>query len=157
MCDMFLFLHGVQFTGYADENTPFLVKGNIADDISALEEVGQKLLIRFSDNQMNLNTDRCDLLLNTVKKIFLNIGHFNFWNIGNSYSGKRLITRTTFDYKLKLNNHAQDLCKKAIRKSNAFSRIVPYRDISRRNIIMNDFFKLQCDYCPLFGCVEIVS
>ena len=50
MCYMFLFLHGVQSTSYADDITYFLVKDNITDVISALEEVGEKLLIWFSHN-----------------------------------------------------------------------------------------------------------
>ena len=65
ICDMFLFLHEAQFTGYADDNTPFVVRDNIPDVISALEEIGEKLLIWFSDNQMKLNTDKCHLLFNT--------------------------------------------------------------------------------------------
>ena len=31
LCDMFLFLHEAQFTGYADDNTPFMVRDNIPD------------------------------------------------------------------------------------------------------------------------------
>ena len=65
ICDMFLFLHEAQFTGYADRNIPFVVTDNIPDVISTLEEIGEKLLIWFSDNQMKLNTDKCHLLLNT--------------------------------------------------------------------------------------------
>ena len=58
MCDMFLFLHGVLETGYVDDNNPFVVEDKITVVISALEEVGGKLLIWFSDNQLKLNTDK---------------------------------------------------------------------------------------------------
>ena len=51
-CDIILFLHEAQFTDYAEGNTPFVVKDNIPDVISALEEIGEKLLIWFFDNQM---------------------------------------------------------------------------------------------------------
>ena len=50
MCYMFLFLHGVQSPGYADDITYFLVKDNLTDVISALEQVGEKLLIWFFHN-----------------------------------------------------------------------------------------------------------
>ena len=59
---MFLFLHEAQFTGYADENTPFGVRDTIPDAISTLEEIREKLLIWFSDNQMKSNIDKCHLL-----------------------------------------------------------------------------------------------
>ena len=65
ICDIFLFLHEAQFSGYADDNTPFVVRDNMPDVISALEEIGEKILIWLSDNQTNLNTDKCHLLLNT--------------------------------------------------------------------------------------------
>ena len=48
----------------------FVVGDNIPDVISALEEIGDKLLIWFSDNQMKLNTDKCHLLLNTQTRTF---------------------------------------------------------------------------------------
>ena len=89
---MFLFLHEVQFAGYADDHTPFVVRGNIRDVISALE--GKKPLIWFSDNKMKLNTDKCYLLLNTQDRNFLKIGNFN---IKNSFSEKLL--GITFDCK----------------------------------------------------------
>ena len=111
ICDMFLFLHEAQFTGYADDNTPFVIRDNIPDVISALEKTGEKRLIWFSDNQMKLNTDKCYLLLNKQDRNFLKIGTFN---IKNSFSEKLL--GITFDYKLKFSNHIEDICKKATRK-----------------------------------------
>ena len=101
-------------------------------------------LIWFSDNQIKLNTDKCHLLLNMQDQNFLKIGNFN---IKNSFSEKLL--DITFDGKLKFSNHIEDICKKATRKLNALSRIVPYMDISRRKILMNAFFRSQFNYCLL--------
>ena len=42
---MFLFLNEAQFTGFADDNTPFVVRDNIPNVISVLEEIAEKLLI----------------------------------------------------------------------------------------------------------------
>ena len=87
-----------------------------------------------------INTDKCHLMLNTQDQ--------NFLKIGNSFSEKLL--GITFDCKLKFSNHIEDICKKATRKLNALSRIVPYMDISRRKILMNAFFRSQFNYYPLF-------
>ena len=62
MCDMFLILKTTYFTGYADNDTPFLVRDDITDVIKALDETGQNLINWFSDNEMKLNTDKCHLL-----------------------------------------------------------------------------------------------
>ena len=43
MCDMFLILKTTPFTGYAENNTPFVVRDNITDVIKALEEIGENL------------------------------------------------------------------------------------------------------------------
>ena len=64
MCDMFLILNTTYFSGYADGNSPFVVRDNIADVIKALEEIGVNILNWFSNNEIKLNTDKCHLLLN---------------------------------------------------------------------------------------------
>ena len=53
------------FTGYADDNTPFVIRDNITDVIKALAETGEKIISWFLNNQMNLDTDKCHLLLNS--------------------------------------------------------------------------------------------
>ena len=65
MCDMFLILKATNFTGYADDNTPFGVRDNIADIIKALEKIGENLVNWFSNDEMKLNTDKFHLLLNS--------------------------------------------------------------------------------------------
>ena len=62
---MFLILNTTYFTGFADDSTPFVVRDNIADVIKALEEIGENLVNWFPNNEMNLNTYICHLLLNS--------------------------------------------------------------------------------------------
>ena len=56
MCDMFLILKSTYFTGYADDNTPFVVRDNITYVTKDLEEIGENLLTCFLNNEMKLNT-----------------------------------------------------------------------------------------------------
>lgn len=77
MCDMFLFLNGASLLVMQMKTPPFMAKDNKMDVISALEEAGEIILIRFSDNQTKLNTDKCHLLLNMQKKNILDISNFN--------------------------------------------------------------------------------
>ena len=112
-----------------------MVRDNIPDVISAYKKIGEELLIWSSDNQMKLNTDKCNLLLNTLEQSFLKIENFN---IKNFFFEKLL--GINFDCKLKFSNHIENICTKATRKLNALFRIVPYIDISRRKILMNAFF-----------------
>ena len=112
MCvsDMFLILNTIYFTGYADDNTPFVVRNNITDVIKALEEIGKNLVNWFSNNEMKLNTIKCHLLLNSREPNTLQTGDLH---INNSLSEKLL--GITFDCKLKFNKHIEDICQKASR------------------------------------------
>ena len=56
---MLLILKTTSFTGYADDNTPSTVRENTTNVIKALEDICENLIKWFSDNQMNLNTDKC--------------------------------------------------------------------------------------------------
>ena len=81
ICDMFLILKTTRFTGYADENTPFVVRENTTNFINAREDIGENLIKWFSDNQTKLNTGKCHVLLKsqgpntiklfTLKKLFM--------------------------------------------------------------------------------------
>ena len=53
------------------------------------------------------------------------------------------------DYNLKFNEHLESILKKAMRKVNALSRILPYRNFEKRRILMNSCFTSQFNYCSL--------
>ena len=97
MCDMFLILRGTYFTGYADDNTPFVVRDDV---MKALEEVGESIVNWFSNNEMKLNTDKCHLLLNSQEPNTLKRSDLH---INNSVSEKLL--GITFDCKLKIRRY----------------------------------------------------
>ena len=140
----FLILKTTSFTGYADDNTPFVVRENTTNVTKALEDTGENLIKWFSDNQMKLNTDKCHVLLNSQGPNTIKIGNLC---IKNSSCEKML--GINFDYKLKFTNHIGEICKKASRKLNVLARIIAYMGIRKRRSLMNAFFKSQFNYCPL--------
>ena len=74
-------------TWMPDDNTPFLVRDNIAGVIKALEEIREDLLNWFLNNELKLNTNKCRLLLNRQEPNTLKIGDLH---INNSLSQKLL-------------------------------------------------------------------
>ena len=82
------------FTGYADDNLPFVVRDNIADVTKALKKIGEDLLNWLLNNQMKLNTDKCRLILKSQESNTLKIGDLH---INNSLSEK--LIGITFDCK----------------------------------------------------------
>ena len=110
MCDMFLILNTTYFTGYADDNQPFVVRDNKADVIKTLEEKGENILKWFSNNEIKLNTNKFYLIFNRQKPNTLKIGNLH---ISNSLSEKllgKIKDGKTFDCKLKFNKHIEDIC-----------------------------------------------
>ena len=69
-----MILKATYFTGYANNNTPFVVRDNITDVIKALEEIVEKLVNWFSNNEMKLNANDCHLILNSQEPNKLKIG-----------------------------------------------------------------------------------
>ena len=76
---------------------------------------------------MKLNTDKCHLLLSSQEPNELKIGDLH---INNSLSEKLL--GITFDCKLNINKHIEDIFQKASQKINALERLA--------RIILNTFF-----------------
>ena len=142
MCNMFLILKITSFTGYA--NAPFVVRENTSNVIKALEDIGENLIKRFSDNQMKLNTDKCHVPLNSQGPNTIKIGNLC---IKNSSCEKML--GINFDHKLKFMNHVEEICKKASGKLNALARITPYMGIRKQYTLMDAIFKTQFNYCSL--------
>ena len=135
MCHMFLILKATYFTGYADDNTPVVVRNDITDVIKALERIGESLVNWFSNNEMKLNTDKSHLLLNSQEANTLKIGDLD---INNSVNEK--LAGITFDCKLKFNKHTKDICQKASQKINALARLAPYMGTTKKRLLMNAFF-----------------
>ena len=91
-----------------------MLRITLADVIKGLEEIGENLVNWFSNNEINLNTYKCHLLLNsqepnTLKRVDL--------DINNSLSQKLL--GITFGCKLKFNKHIEDIFQNASQKLNA--------------------------------------
>ena len=53
------------------------------------------------------------------------------------------------DLKPSFDDHIQYLCNKAIRKLQALARAIPYMNLQKRKVLMNAFFNVQFNYCPL--------
>ena len=98
MCGIFLILKATYFTGYAADNTPFMIRDNISDFKKALEEIGENPVNWFSNNDLKLNITKCHLLVNSQEPNGLSIDDLH---INNSLSEELL--GITFYCRLKFN------------------------------------------------------
>ena len=93
---------------------------------------------------MKANPDKCDLLTIVTTSIVIKIKDNETMN-----SESEKLLGVTIDNKLNFNNHSQKLLKKAYQKVHVLARIKPDMNIPKRKLLMNSFFILQFNYCPL--------
>ena len=79
----------------------------------------------------------------------------NNYGITNSKSEKLLGIK--IDHKLNFNTHINEICKKVGQKLNALSWVTPYKDLSKRQMLVNVFFLSQFSYPPLVWIGHINS
>ena len=132
------------FSSYTDDNTPYRTADTIEEVIKLLERDSKMLFKWFSENQMKANINECHLLVNRKDEVVINLRETE---IKNSEYEKLLGIKV--DTKLNFNEHLNDIINKASFKVNALSRIVPYRSLCKKKILMNSFFNSQFSYCPL--------
>ena len=145
MCDVFFMVNEIDFTSYADDNTPFVSRERLDDVLDCLENAALKFFDWFSNNQMKANPDKCYLLTSITASIAIKIKDNEILNS----EGEKLLG-VTIDNKLNFNNnHLQKILKKANQKVHVLGRITPNMSIPKRKLLMNSFFISQFIYCPL--------
>jgi hypothetical protein len=143
--DMFLIIENVDFSSYADDNSPFVVGKNFEEVKHMLENISEKLFDWFNSNQLKSNAEKCHLITN-LKDTELCI------NISNSViknSSKEKLLGIVFDNRLTFDDQLNGLYKNATRKFHALARISSYISLKQRKILFNSFFMSQFGYCPL--------
>ena len=69
LCDLFFIMSETDFASYADDNTPYVVGGNIEDVIIKLQNASLTLFQWFYDNQMKANPNKCHFICSTDDKV----------------------------------------------------------------------------------------
>ena len=103
-------MNETDFASYADDNTPYVTGDSLESVINSLENVSIKLFKWFADNQMKANKDKCHHLISGSENISINVdGNI----IGKSICEKLL--GVNVDYKLKFNEHLDNILKKQVK------------------------------------------
>ena len=103
----------------------------------------------FEDNAMQLNGDKCKLMMistkpNNVEKCSVNVNRQII-----KEEDKVKLLGVTIDNQLKFDDHIKNMCKEAGKKINALARIAPYLNEDKRKLLMKTFVLTFFNYCPL--------
>ena len=143
--DIFYFVNKCNIANYADDTTPYSEDTTIDALLNSLETDTDTLIKWFSDNYLQLNADKCHLLISKHNKdIFINVEE----EVIECSSSVKLLG-VTIDNNLKFNEHVSNLCKKASQKLHALARISNYMCQDKLRILMKAFIESQFGYCPL--------
>ena len=145
--DLLLFIQDSYICNYAYDTTIYTCNKNLDNIVHKPENDCTIALKWFADNSMNLNADKCHLLVLGQRcgdPVTVRIGSAN---VVNSYEEKLLGVQ--IDSKLSFDNHVSKLSQKASNKLYARARIPPYMDQRKLRTLMRAIITSQFQYCPL--------
>ena len=115
---------------------------NIEFVVSNLEQSSSILFEWLSDNYKKIRTDKSHLIASGNVRATGKIDN-NYIE----YEKEQVLFGITIDSILTFENHISNICKRASQKLNALVRVVPYRNIQKRRIIMKSFVTSEFGYC----------
>ena len=116
--------------------------------LSARLKTSAIIINRFEINGMKMNPEKCHVIAlgNTEIDDDFTV------QIGNaSITPKCEVTLLgiTLDTKIDFTSHISEICKEATNKINALLRIAKHLTMSRKKLLVNEFFYSHFSYCPL--------
>ena len=132
LADLFLIHSDIDIANFPDDKMSYLSAKNV---VASLERASISLSRWFENNLLKGNADKCHFLVRTSQEVSLNVSNFKI-----KISNCEKLLGVKFDSKLRFDQHITDLCRRANRKIHALARLVPFRNLSKRRLLMNSFF-----------------
>ena len=113
--------------------------------LGTLEHNYELAISWFEMNYMELNTDKCHLLIsgNKSEQIRSKLDRDLVWESSNVN-----LLGITLDNNLKFHKHVSTTCPKTNRKLSSLTRVVKFLPFKKRRILFKVFIELQFKYCP---------
>ena len=131
---------------YADDTTFYACNADLESVLHCLEHDSLLAVEWFENNYMQLNSDKCHLLISGFKHQihWASIGDTKVWE-----SSNEKLLGLTIDRDLKFDLHISKICNKANRKLSALNRISKLLPLNKRKLLFSTFIESQFAYCPL--------
>ena len=145
MADLFLLTIESIICSFADDNSPFSCSNDDNTVIQNLVKDSQSLLSWFRINGFKANPDKFHFLASSFDpESFLLIDQ---QKVHKSRCEKLLGIK--IDHNLLFDEHVSVLCRKAVQKLHALSRVSSFMAQPQRRMIMKAFINSHFGYCPL--------
>ena len=143
--DIFYFVHEEWVANYADDTTPYCIKGNFEELIDELQMDSNRLLEWFNTNFFTLNADKCKLLISNKEN-----------DLSIDIEGETILCEKSvkllgvkIDNKLTFTEHISSICKKVSLKLHALARVSHFMDHNKLRLLLKAFIESQFSYCSL--------
>ena len=143
--DIFFFLTECDIANYADDNTPYATDAKISNLLQKLYKDTSLLSRWFKNNFLQMNADKCHLLISKRDKDISIILENEIIECDTSVK----LLGVTIDNNLKFTEHISKMCKKISSKLHALMRISNYMTRDKLRLVMKSFIESQFSYCPL--------
>ena len=143
--DIFYFLPKGNIANYADDTTPYCIDTSLDLLLQCLSNDTSVLIKWFKDNYLQMNPDKCKLLISNQNKDISLIIENKVIECNKSVK----LLGVTIDSRLRFDEHVSNLCKKASTKLHALARISNYMSQEKLRLLMKSFIESQYSYCPL--------
>ena len=144
ICDLVFEVRDLEYASFADDTTPYTCISGMIHILGKLEKGIQNMFNWFSENFLEANADKCNLIASS--KVLVNI---QISNIKVTSESRVKLLGIHIDNRLNFDCHVSQLCKKASKKLNALARIFKYVETSKHRVLVNSFITSQFSYCPL--------
>ena len=143
--DIFYFVQKCDIANYADDTTPYATEKKIDALLESLWCDTSILNRWFKDNYLQMNPDKCHLLVcNHDKDVSIILDN----EVIDSSESVKLLG-ITIDRKLDFNEHVSKICKKVSSKLHALARVANLMSQEKLRLLMKSFIESQFSYCPL--------
>ena len=142
--DIFYFVKNCDLANYADDTTPYAINSNIDTLLHILETDTTILMKWFQDNYLQMNANKCHLLITNINDRTVHIDQ----DIIKCEDSVKLLG-VTIDNKLTFKEHLSNLCKKVSLKLHALARISNFMSQDKLRLLLKAFIESQFGYCPL--------
>ena len=143
--DIFYFINKSDLANYADDTTPYTIDTSMDSLLQCLYKDTSTLIKWFKDNYLQMNPDKCKLLISNRDKGISLILENEVIECSKSVK----LLGITIDNKLDFNEHVSKLCKKVSSKLHALARIANYMSQDKLRLVMKSFIESQFNYCPI--------
>ena len=143
--DIFHFVEDSDLANYADDTTPYTIEESIEGLLQSLYKDTSILIKWFKVNYLQMNPDKCKLLISNHEKDLSLIIDNEVIDCNKSVK----LLGITIDNRLDFNEHVTNLCKKVSTKLHALARISNYMSQSKLRVLMKSFIESQFSYWPL--------